>query len=109
MDFPEVFRPGSSRRSAVARPDRYSDWGPIVRALANGSHDQAQAILDWPVREVLQGYVHHLRREALAAYRFSCVMYALQAPHLAKGDRMDPPVVPAILRKVIVRDSDVDA
>lgn len=51
------------------------------------------------MREVLHGYLQHIRREALEAYRFRSLMYVLQAPHLGKGQQIDKPSIPSILKE----------
>lgn len=51
----------------------------------------------WPLREALEHFYLIARERALADFRHAQLIYALQAPHVAKGVTLDPPERPEIL------------
>ena len=66
-----------------------------MRAISNHDHDRAQAVLGWPVRELLLAYVNRLRAAALDGYRHAILVWAIKCGYAAKPPR--PPKVPRIL------------
>lgn len=54
------------------------------------------AVLRWPLHELLIAYVEQMKAEALDAYRHATLVYCLQAPHQKKPGK--PPRVPSILK-----------
>ena len=68
----------------------------MVRELAEWDPERAKTISRWPIREALLAYVARLKEEALKAFRFESLMWAVLAPHARR--KSDPPKIPAILK-----------
>ena len=68
----------------------------MVRELAGWDPEQARTIIRWPLREALLSYVARLKDEAIKAFRFESLMWAILAPHAKK--KSDPPKLPTILK-----------
>ena len=68
----------------------------MVRELAGWDPDRAKTIIRWPIREALLAYIARFKEEALKAFRFESLMWAVLAPHAKK--KTDPPKIPAILK-----------
>jgi hypothetical protein len=68
----------------------------MVRELADWDPARAACVVRWPLREALLGYVAILRAEALKAYRFETLLWAMLAPHAKK--KTSPPKIPDLLK-----------
>ena len=68
----------------------------MVRELSGWDPEQAKTVIRWPIREALLAYVARIRGEALTAYKFESLMWAILAPYAKK--KTDPPKLPAILK-----------
>jgi len=68
----------------------------MVRELSGWDPKQATNVIRWPIREALLAYVARLRGEALKAFQFESLMWAILAPYAKK--KSDPPKLPAILK-----------
>lgn len=67
-----------------------------MRQVAQFDYAKAQAVLDWPLHEVLLAYVERVRDAALQQYNQSVLVWAITSPHMKKPPK--PPRVPAILK-----------
>lgn len=61
-------------------------------------HDPARfdEVMDWPLREMLLGFLSKLQDRARANYELELLVWAILAPYQKRQSR--PPDVPAILK-----------
>ena len=68
----------------------------MVREAAGGDPARFEAVMQWPIRELLLHYLGRLRERARGDYNASLIVWAVQCGY--SKDRISVPDVPAVLR-----------
>jgi len=53
-------------------------------------------VFDWPLREVMLGYIERLKVQALRSYEIELLVWSALAPHQRR--KTDPPALPRVLK-----------
>lgn len=72
-------------------------WDRMARVLSGYNPESLDRVVEWPLRDVLLGYEHHLREQARIEYHLGLKMYAALAPHTKS--KTSPPKIPRILEE----------
>lgn len=68
----------------------------MAREVAEWNHDETERVIDWPLRELLLCYLHHLKTDALRSYETALLVWASRS---AMGAKIAQPEIPTILRE----------
>lgn len=99
MEFRDILRVDPDlEQEPREKPGRYGHWTDLVQEIADGDFDRAARILRWPLRSALLCYRRRMKTLAVADLRHRWLLWAVTAPHFAKGKQPNPPEIPEILR-----------
>jgi hypothetical protein len=65
----------------------------MVRTIAGHDYQAAQAVMRWPLVELLHAYLHRLRQQALEDYKHRLLMWASNVAHRKDKKAPDPPSI----------------